>query len=143
MLKDVTAIDESGFTLIEVVASFAILAISLGVLYESYSIALKNSQMTERVRTATLLAQSKLAEVGTAVSITAGVTSGSFPNSAYDWVLNIQLAEDIGMNSDTMPAILYDVTVTVGWDTKVQSRKVMVKTLKLSASQVQKGQFAP
>src|ERR1700732_1636245 len=71
---------EAGFTLVEVIVALAILSIGLSVLLGLISGSLRQTAEAERMAEAGSLAQSLLAEVGTALPIKLEERDGQFPN---------------------------------------------------------------
>ena len=65
-----------GFTLIEILIAFAILAVSLAVLFQSFSTSLDAVTRTERATSAVLLARSTMDRVGPEIPLISGKHSG-------------------------------------------------------------------
>jgi prepilin-type N-terminal cleavage/methylation domain-containing protein len=80
---------QSGFTLVEVVAAFAILSIVLVTLLESISTASRGDFRAELLRTSLRLAKEKLETIGTSVPLVPGVSSGKFDNG-LEWTVSIR-----------------------------------------------------
>ena len=60
---------QRGYTLLEMVVAFAILALSLGVLYESFSMTLRYSEKARNLSRAELLAESVKERLGMDISL--------------------------------------------------------------------------
>lgn len=73
-----------GFSLIEVVVSFMILALALGVLLTGLSTGVRGTGRAAEASLALLYAESLLAEAGTSVALAAGENSGAHPGG-YRW----------------------------------------------------------
>lgn len=73
---------ESGFTLLEVMISIAILAVSLMAIFNLQSTSLIGSARAQRISIATLLARQKMAQV--LIDIEAGIPKGEFPEEKED-----------------------------------------------------------
>ena len=102
-----------GFTLIEVLVAFAVLAVSLGLSFEIFSTGLKSVE-TAQARTKSLLhAQSMLATVGTGKELEEGTSDGEF-DDGYGWRLSVQrlLVEEEGVETPGLP-LAFVVRVTV------------------------------
>jgi general secretion pathway protein I len=80
---------QSGFTLVEVLAAFAILSIVLVALLESISTASRGDFRSELLRTSLRLAKEKLETIGTSVPLERGVSSGKFDNG-LEWTISIR-----------------------------------------------------
>ncbi len=122
-----------GFTLIEVIASFTILAMTFMVVLEILSNSSTNTiKSSERSKIA-LLAQSKMDEVGLIIPIEEGSVSGSFEEDV-DWDVVIQaydVAYEGNVQMDFAPVELFKVTLTLSWfDGHNKRRQIEFKTLK-------------
>lgn len=120
----------AGFTLIEVLVAFAILAVSLGVLAHILSSGLRGGRVSEAYSTATMLAESKLATIGVEEALVAGETAGSF-NDQYRWQVDVRPYDEEQINATDIPVDAYEVTVTVAWDASSGQRSVSLATLRL------------
>ena len=104
-----------GFTLIEVLVAFAILAITLTTLFHLFSTGLGAITSAERYRMATLLARSTLDEVGTELPLVVGEQNGNI-GQGFSWVARI--ARSATVNPIVHGEVLYvpyDVAVSVSW----------------------------
>lgn len=129
-----------GFSLLEVLVAFVILALSLGVLMRVFSGGINNIAVSERYTHAVLLAESKLAAVGSEFPLVEGETSGESTDSAtgestrtYHWHLRIspEIAEARGPERVNLPLELFRVEVTVTWQQDTpQPRRVRLSTLR-------------
>lgn len=108
---------QSGFTLIEIIAAFTILAMSFMVIMEILSHSTRNTiKSSERTRIA-LLAQTKMDEVGLLIPIEEGSVSGEFENNV-DWDVLIEPYEAFyegDSNLDFAPVSLFKVVLTLSW----------------------------
>jgi prepilin-type N-terminal cleavage/methylation domain-containing protein len=78
-----------GFTLVEVVAAFAILSLVLIALLESISTASRGDFRAELLRQSLRLAKEKLETIGTSVPLEPGVSTGKFDNG-LEWMVSIR-----------------------------------------------------
>lgn len=119
-----------GFTLIEVVVAFAILALALGVFLRVFSGGLGNARISEDYTMATLLAQSKLAAVGIEEPLTEGEAEGRI-DGRFRWRIVVRpWAED--PPAEEAPLRAYDVAVAVFWGKADEERSVSLSTLRLA-----------
>ncbi|KRG82991.1 hypothetical protein ABB34_13255 [Stenotrophomonas daejeonensis] len=79
----------SGFTLIEVVVAFALLAGALTLLVGALSNAGRQVREADEVGRATLHAQSLLAQIGVGERLKPGTRQGEFEDGRFRWVLQI------------------------------------------------------
>ncbi len=109
---------QQGFTLIEIIAAFTILAMTfmvvLEILTNSSANTMKSSERTEIA----LQASSKMAEIGITIPIEEGGESGEFDNG-HRWDISMR-PYDISYEGDTVmdfaPIELYYITLTIRWD---------------------------
>ncbi len=110
---------QRGFTLIEVIAAFTILALSFSVIMEILSHSTSNTVKSGEKTRIALLAQSKMDEVGLQIPIEEGSHSGRFDDRT-EWSINIQ-PQDIpyegDYNIDLAPIELFRVDLTIHWQT--------------------------
>ncbi len=128
-----------GFTLIEVMVAFVLLALVLGVLLQVFTGGLRSARVSEAYTMATLLAESKLAAVGIEEPLTAGETAGRF-DDRFRWRLDVRPYEPAhsegpaeGDDAPVQAALeAYEVVVTVSWDGVNEERSVSLTTLRLA-----------
>jgi type II secretion system protein I len=82
---------ESGFTLLEVLVAFAVLAVMIVPILQVFGGGLGMTESARAHTTAALLARSKLAEVGVLGMLAEGETTGSFEVPGYSWRQSIAL----------------------------------------------------
>ncbi len=121
-----------GFSLLEVLVAFVILALLLTVLFQLFSSSLRNAQLTEQYSHALLLAESKLARLGHDEPLAVGVSEGTFADSAgdsdYRWHLTVTPYHPEHIPLD-LPLQALWVHLTVSWSSG--RRAIDLSTLKL------------
>ena len=121
-----------GFTLLEVLVAFAILAVALGAILQAFSQGLRVMTVAERHVAATLLAKTKLAEVGTAIPLEDGEFWGVFESdleTPYEWRIVIEPFEgEEGAEAEFAGLRIFQVAVEVGWDERFPARLVTLRT---------------
>lgn len=122
---------EAGFTLIEVLVSFAVAALVLGVLYRVYSGGLQASLAGRRYSDAVLLAQSALDETA-AIPAPGDDTVGIYRRR---WT--VESRADLLPSGTKLQATPYDVTVTVSWNEGTHRREVSLSALRLAPATTQ------
>lgn len=127
---------QRGFTLIEVMAAFAIFAVLFGVLLQILSTSISNTRRSGDFTQAALLAQSQLDMVGIESLPRPGQSSGRY-NDEYTWELVIepyQIADAGGDNRgvayEDLPIDLYYVGLTVYWGQGRYERSALFETLR-------------
>jgi general secretion pathway protein I len=135
---------QRGFSLIEVLVAFAILALSLGVLMQIFSRASLTIAASAQYSRAAGLASARLEAVGTAIPLEPGAVSGD-PEDGMAWELSMvplegdaQAQADFGIPLDdglgfTPPAMPYRVMVSVLWRDGDRVRRLTLSTLRLGA----------
>jgi len=102
-----------GFTLIEILVAFAILAFVLVALYRIFGGGLATTARLEQRSAELLMARSILERVGADVPLVAGEQSGTTPDGMA-WVLDIRPAAIIEpAEQQTAPVLPFEVVVTV------------------------------
>ena len=108
---------QRGFTLIEVVVAFVLLALVMSTAFEIFSAGLSRaSQLEERAR-ALVIAQSRMAVVGVEETLKEGEWSGESEDRKYQWAVSVKRTgegEDPGKPAPSVYA-LYRIDVRVTW----------------------------
>ncbi|PLY14854.1 MAG: general secretion pathway protein GspH [Sedimenticola sp.] len=118
-----------GFSLLEVLVAFAILAISMGVILQSYSTGVRGIALSEEYTKAVDLAESQLAQVGVTIPLEVGVSEGDFAEK-YHWSVSINSADDLVPAESTL--LPMEVEIRVSWQDGREQRSVDLATLKLT-----------
>jgi type II secretory pathway pseudopilin PulG len=101
-----------GFTLIEALAAFAILALSLGQLLRSIRAGAENERRADFLMRATTDGQSHLAALGAAVPLVAGETTGRYEDGLV-WTLSVARDRAISSVAGAPLVIAYRVRLEV------------------------------
>ena len=116
-----------GFTLIEMVVAFAILGLSLSVLYASFQGALSRSLHDSRSSEATLVARSLLARSGIEWPFSQGTVRGK--SHGFNYEVDVRPVSPPKYEKDyTVP--YFEVTATVSWTEFAGLRTISLSTLK-------------
>jgi general secretion pathway protein I len=125
------AVRHSGYTLIEVLVAFMILALALTVLLRIFSGGLRNVSVSSDYAIATLIAESRLAGAGIDVPLRPGETSGT-EGERFEWTVSVQDYQPWpGYRSAAKGLDAYRVTVTVEWPHGDNTRSVGLSTVRL------------
>ena len=122
---------QQGFSLLEVLVAFAILAISLGVLLGIFSRATSATIASAQYSQAATLAESLLTLTGHEIALEEGALSGE-TESGFAWeltMLELDLAEEFPASTLTVKA--YRVNASVLWFDAGRPRRLTLSTLKL------------
>jgi general secretion pathway protein I len=135
-LKTSKITKQRGFSLLEILIAFSILALSLGILLKIFSGGVNTAVVAEDYTIAVQIAESLMAKTGSEIPLKDHQSSG-LENEKYQWSLTISPYflgnESIGPKNEA--AQLYKVNVTVLWgdDGEGDDRQIQLTTLKLAA----------
>jgi len=105
-----------GFTLIEVLVAFAILAIALVVLFQAFGSGSRAIETSERHLMATMLARSVLDDIGSETPIVAGERSDAI-GDGYRWAIRTAPSPSIAPIKDgDWIQVPYVVEVEISWN---------------------------
>lgn len=122
---------QSGYTLVEVLVAFVILALTLTVLMRIFSGGLRNVSVSSDYATATLIAESRLAATGVDEPLRPGEASGS-EGERFEWTVSVQDYEPwAGYRSAAKGVGAYRVDVRVEWPHGDNTRSVALSTVRL------------
>lgn len=131
---------QRGFSLLEVLVAFALLALTLGVLLNIFSRASHDAILSTQYSQAAALAESKLAAVGAEFPLTEGLISGE-PEQGFTWEISSVPHEFTATDraADMMLATEstltpYQLTVTVLWRDGARVRRLSFATVRLGAA---------
>lgn len=128
-----------GFSLLEVLVAFVILALILGISMQIFSGGLRNISRVDEYQQAILLGQNKLALVGIETPLKISESNGEF-NDVYRWQLSIrpyltataQTTDQTGVPAPTLPISLLEVEIQILWGGSDKPRSTSLKTLRLA-----------
>lgn len=126
---------QQGFSLLEILIAFSILALSLGILLKIFSAGVNTAVVAEDYTAAVQIAEGLMAKTGVETPLLAGQETG-VENEKYHWQVVVSPFEFNPENSDTtaIRAILFKVKVSVSWgdnNTDANKRQVELSTLKV------------
>ncbi|MFQ5955239.1 MAG: prepilin-type N-terminal cleavage/methylation domain-containing protein [Kiloniellales bacterium] len=126
-----SADSRAGFTLLEVLVAFAVLALVLAAAFQLLGSGLGGSERAGRYTHALLAAQSKLAEIGVSDRLRPGRMGGVL-DGGYRWRAEVRrLLPGAAAEPEAerrLPVDAYEVTVTVSWGAEA----VTLDTLRLA-----------
>jgi general secretion pathway protein I len=128
-----------GFSLLEILVAFSIMAIALTVLLRIFGTGVNNAVISEEYTIAVQIAESLMARTGVEAELTAGESQGT-EGDKYDWQIVVSDASpapsrpglrDTNPDQQAPAPALMSVRVTVAWGEEEQPRSVELHTLKL------------
>ncbi len=125
---------QQGFSLLEILIAFSILALSLGILLKIFSTGVNTAIVAEDYTAAVQIAESLLAKTGVETALQTGQASG-LENEKYHWLVEVSPFAFNSEKVDTtaITVALSKVKVTVSWgDNNTNDRQVELSTLKLA-----------
>ncbi|QJR16477.1 type IV pilus modification PilV family protein [Usitatibacter palustris] len=126
---------QGGFTLLEVVVAFMVLALTVTTIFQIFSTGLSRSGDLEAYSEALAVAQTKLAVVGVEEPLKEGATNGETDDRRYKWSVTVGRHEEIAEGQTTIPPAtysMYRVDARVNWRTSDgRDREISLSTLTL------------
>lgn len=122
---------QAGFTLLEVLVAFVILALVMGVLTRILSLSMRSLETAGHHQQALQLAESQLAEVGARLTARRSERLQGKFRPPYSWVAEIEPYEfpnqDVLLSSRVLPRL---IRVTVSWGDD-SAQQVTLTTIRL------------
>lgn len=126
---------QSGFSLLEMLIAFSILAVSLGILMKIFSSGITTAQVADDYTNAVQIANNLIAKAGIEKPLKSGEETG-VENNFYHWRVRINPKTFISPELDLrgLPVEVFNVNVLVWWgdDFKTDDRVLELNTLKLA-----------
>lgn len=133
----------AGFSLIEVLAAFVILALVGTALFRVFSGALGNVAASEEYSRATLYAESRLAGLGVETPLREGAQQGTSDDGFYAWTTKIEpytppgITPEMDSTTAAMAVRLWRLGVTVRWPGVAGSeRSIALATMRVAAREL-------
>ena len=125
--------NQQGFSLLEILIAFSILAFSLSILLNIFSSGLRRTIISEEYQQAVIIAQSKLATVGVEKELENAAGQGKVQDK-YSWSVQVQPFDvgSMGLDEDSVKLAPFLVTVRVEWFAGKNNRLLELHTLKLA-----------
>jgi general secretion pathway protein I len=132
-----------GFSLLEVLVAFMILALAGTMLAGLYSGSLRNASAAEEWSYATLLAQSQLAAAASVAPLAAGSSGGSEDGGHYRWTATVEpfdppaASDELAAASQTLPYQLFRISVEVNFPGPTGTpRSISLATVRLARKEL-------
>ena len=130
---------QRGFSLIEVLAAFVILALVGTALFRLFSGALGNASLADEYSRATLYAESRLASFGVETKLREGADEGTSEDGQYTWRASVAPYVPPGTTPDmeaaaaAMAVRAWRIAVTVSWPgTAGSDRSVSLSSVRIA-----------
>lgn len=124
---------QKGFSLLEILIAFSILALSLGILLKIFSAGVDSAVIAEDYTAAIQIGQGLMAKAGIEAPLQQGQESG-IENEKYQWLVEVSPFEFNPEKTDTnsLTTALFKVKVIVSWgDDNSNDRQIELTSLKL------------
>ncbi len=124
---------QQGFSLLEIVIAFSILALSLGILLKIFSGGVNSAMVSEDYTVAVQIAEGLMAKTGAESSLREGEESG-LENDKYEWLVIITpyIFDSSTIQPTSLVTALFKVKVIVSWQaTKSSNRQLVLTTIKM------------
>ncbi len=121
-----------GFSLLEILVAFTIMAISLGIVLKIFSSGVNTAVISEDYIIATQIAESLMAKTGVEEPLAVGQSSGT-DNDKYQWLVKVENYTNPESEEDAEIELM-TVQVTVKWGDEQNARTVELNTVKVSHS---------
>lgn len=126
---------QRGYTLIEVIVAFALLAMALTLLLGTLSGSTRQVRWAADAGRAALHAQSLMDTIGITEPLTPGQRDGEFDNGRYHWTLSITPWQDPALANFPQPlggSSLLELDLSVQWGKAGPGEILQWKTLRLA-----------
>ncbi len=123
-----------GFSLLEVLVAFTILAMLLAALFQVFSAGLRAARAGESYTRATVIAQSRLAALGTEQPLREGVFSGT-TDDAYGWRVTVSPYLDDQLPETDRVLLPVTVKIEVFWEDGGTPRTLSLTSMLLAPVQ--------
>ena len=121
---------QKGFSLLEILVAFSILALSLGVLLNIFSTGLRSAIISDEYIHAVTIAESLLSKAGIESTLEPGESHG-IEEDKYSWNILIEPYVDEVIDLEKGGITPYRITVTVDWKEAQEERSIELNTLRL------------
>ncbi|MEQ1636941.1 MAG: type II secretion system protein [Methylococcales bacterium] len=131
---------ENGFSLLEILVAFAILALSIGVLLNIFSRGLRTAIVSEETQQALAIAESQMARAGVDVALSEGSISGQV-DGKYTWSIQgtpyiIPVPKSDIVAPQPLEVSAFNVQVRVEWQEGQDNKEFVLNSVRLAKIQL-------
>jgi general secretion pathway protein I len=134
-MRRIRARGQAGYTLIEVLVAFVVLALALTFLLGTLSGSTRQVRWSADAGRAALHAQSLLADVGVGEVLQPGHTEGELEDGRYRWQLDVTPYEDPlhpgGPLQDPFAAQLLRLRLELAWGNGARAQRLVLESLRM------------
>lgn len=127
---------QRGYTLIEVIVAFALLAAALTLLLGALSGAARQVRGAADAGRAALHAQTLMAQVGVGEALKPGTENGELEEGRYRWSREIRRWKDPSLPANTLidpsAPVLLEVRLGIEWGEGGPGQRLLLRTLRLT-----------
>jgi general secretion pathway protein I len=125
--------NKNGFTLLEVLVAFVLLATTVTVILQLFSSGIKALSVSEDYATAVIKAESKMREILDNDQLSENVWSETSPEG---YRFDITVAQTYETRTKDLPLKILEIDVTMSWNKSGKNRSLTLNTMKTVKPQV-------
>lgn len=125
-----------GFSLLEILVAFVMMALVVGTLLQLFGSSMRNVALSDEYSFAIQIAESRLQAVGSEIKVEQGSERGSEEGTPYNWVVEmepVELHED--QEDFSLSVQPYRVSVVVAWDSDGKKRQFALSSLRFGEAE--------
>jgi general secretion pathway protein I len=125
---------QAGFTLLEVIVAFVLLALTLATVFQVFSAGLARASDLDEYAKALVIAQSRMASVGIEDKLERHESQGESDDHRYRWAVRVEPYEEVreGAAQPQGSVVMFKVDSVVGWRAADgREREVRLSTLQV------------
>lgn len=120
-----------GFSILEILIAFVVMALVVGSLLRLFGTSVRNVALADEYSFAVQIAESRMQTVGTEIPVEKGSVNGEEQNTGYRWVVAMEPVElDEEQESFSLSVQPYQVNVVVSWDSAGKQRQFVLSSLR-------------
>ncbi len=121
--------NQRGFTLLEVLLAFAILSLTLAMIFRAFSQGAYGTQISHQQLALVSLAEAKFASAGIDTKLTPGNFEG-YSAKGLHWQIEVARLDEFKEFTEATGISVFSLAVTTSWPNQAKVRPVRLKTVK-------------